>query len=53
MVSSTRSTVATVALPTTGTGTDDLSNRAADALQAARIQPTRIRYGPERLGPER
>jgi hypothetical protein len=27
--------------------------RAADALQAARTQPTRTRRGPERLGPER
>ena len=27
--------------------------RAADAIQAARHQPTRIRYGPERVGPER
>jgi hypothetical protein len=27
--------------------------RMAEALQAARIQPTRIRYGPERIGPER
>jgi hypothetical protein len=27
--------------------------RAADALQAARAQPTRARWGPERLGPER
>ncbi|HEY3141670.1 MAG TPA: hypothetical protein VGJ86_11105 [Acidimicrobiales bacterium] len=27
--------------------------RAADAIQAARTQPTRARYGPERLGPER
>ena len=27
--------------------------RMADALQAARHQPTRTRYGPERLGPER
>jgi hypothetical protein len=27
--------------------------RAADAVQAARIQPTRTRHGPERLGPER
>jgi hypothetical protein len=27
--------------------------RAADAIQAARHQPTRTRYGPERLGPER
>jgi hypothetical protein len=27
--------------------------RAADALQAARTQPTRTRLGPERLGPER
>jgi hypothetical protein len=27
--------------------------RAADALHAARTQPTRIRYGPERVGPER
>ena len=27
--------------------------RAADALQAARTQPTRTRHGPERVGPER
>jgi hypothetical protein len=27
--------------------------RAADALQRARTQPTRARWGPERLGPER
>jgi hypothetical protein len=27
--------------------------RTADALQAARTQPTRTRWGPERLGPER
>jgi hypothetical protein len=27
--------------------------RAADALQAARSQPTRTRRGPERVGPER
>jgi hypothetical protein len=27
--------------------------RMADALHAARTQPTRIRQGPERLGPER
>jgi hypothetical protein len=27
--------------------------RMADALQAARLQPTRARWGPERLGPER
>jgi hypothetical protein len=27
--------------------------RMADALQAARYQPTRTRWGPERLGPER
>jgi hypothetical protein len=27
--------------------------RAADAIQAARHQPTRTRRGPERLGPER
>jgi hypothetical protein len=27
--------------------------RMADALQAARTQPTRIRYGPERVGLER
>jgi hypothetical protein len=27
--------------------------RAADAIQAARAQPTRTRQGPERLGPER
>jgi hypothetical protein len=27
--------------------------RAADAIQAARRQPTRTRWGPERLGPER
>ena len=27
--------------------------RMADAIQAARAQPTRIRWGPERLGPER
>jgi hypothetical protein len=25
----------------------------ADALQRARIQPTRARWGPERVGPER
>jgi hypothetical protein len=25
----------------------------ADAIQAARHQPTRIRFGPERVGPER
>jgi hypothetical protein len=25
----------------------------ADALHAARTQPTRTRHGPERLGPER
>jgi hypothetical protein len=27
--------------------------RAADAIQAARAQPTRARWGPERTGPER
>jgi hypothetical protein len=27
--------------------------RMADAIQAARTQPTRTRHGPERLGPER
>jgi hypothetical protein len=27
--------------------------RAADAIQAARSQPTRTRHGPERVGPER
>ena len=27
--------------------------RMADALQAARAQPTRTRWGPERVGPER
>jgi hypothetical protein len=27
--------------------------RMADALQRARTQPTRIRWGPERVGPER
>jgi hypothetical protein len=27
--------------------------RMADALQAARAQPTRARWGPERTGPER
>jgi hypothetical protein len=27
--------------------------RAADAIHAARIQPTRTRHGPERVGPER
>jgi hypothetical protein len=27
--------------------------RAADAVQAARAQPTRGRWGPERVGPER
>ena len=27
--------------------------RAADAIQAARAQPTRTRHGPERVGPER
>jgi hypothetical protein len=27
--------------------------RMADAIQAARTQPTRARHGPERLGPER
>jgi hypothetical protein len=27
--------------------------RAADAIQAARHQPTRARWGPERVGPER
>jgi hypothetical protein len=27
--------------------------RMADALQAARHQPTRTRHGPERVGPER
>ena len=33
-------TVATVALPTTGTGTDDLSNRAADALRGELVPAT-------------
>jgi uncharacterized membrane protein YdfJ with MMPL/SSD domain len=33
-------TVATVALPTTGTGTDDLSNRAADALREELVPAT-------------
>jgi uncharacterized membrane protein YdfJ with MMPL/SSD domain len=33
-------TVATVALPTTGTGTDDLSNRAADALRQELVPAT-------------
>jgi hypothetical protein len=27
--------------------------RMADAIQAARAQPTRTRWGPERVGPER
>jgi hypothetical protein len=27
--------------------------RAAEAIHAARSQPTRTRYGPERVGPER
>ena len=27
--------------------------RMADAIQAARTQPTRARHGPERVGPER
>jgi hypothetical protein len=27
--------------------------RMADALQRARAQPTRTRWGPERVGPER
>jgi hypothetical protein len=27
--------------------------RMADAIQAARTQPTRTRWGPERTGPER
>jgi hypothetical protein len=27
--------------------------RAADAIHAARTQPTRTRHGPERVGPER
>jgi hypothetical protein len=27
--------------------------RMADSLQAARTEPTRTRWGPERLGPER
>jgi hypothetical protein len=27
--------------------------RMADALHAARVQPTRARHGPERVGPER
>jgi hypothetical protein len=27
--------------------------RMADTLQAARTQPTGVRWGPERLGPER
>jgi hypothetical protein len=31
----------------------DQDYRMADALQAARTQPTRTRHGPERLGPER
>src|SRR5829696_4333084 len=31
----------------------DQNYRMADALQAARTQPTRTRHGPERLGPER
>jgi hypothetical protein len=31
----------------------DQDYRMADALKAARTQPTRARYGPERLGPER
>jgi uncharacterized membrane protein YdfJ with MMPL/SSD domain len=33
-------TVATVALPTTGTGTDDLSNRAADTLREELVPAT-------------
>jgi uncharacterized membrane protein YdfJ with MMPL/SSD domain len=33
-------TVVTVALPTTGTGTDDLSNRAADALREELVPAT-------------
>jgi uncharacterized membrane protein YdfJ with MMPL/SSD domain len=33
-------TVATVGLPTTGTGTDDLSNRAADALRQELVPAT-------------
>jgi uncharacterized membrane protein YdfJ with MMPL/SSD domain len=33
-------TVATVALPTTGTGTDDLSNQAADALRQELVPAT-------------
>jgi uncharacterized membrane protein YdfJ with MMPL/SSD domain len=33
-------TVATVSLPTTGTGTDDLSNRAADALREELVPAT-------------
>ena len=33
-------TVATVALPTTGTGTDELSNRAADALRGDLVPAT-------------
>jgi hypothetical protein len=28
-------------------------SRAAEAIQAARAQPTRTRWGPERTGPER
>jgi hypothetical protein len=31
----------------------DQDYRAADAIQAARHQPTRIRFGPERVDPER
>jgi hypothetical protein len=31
----------------------DQDYRMADAIQAARTQPTRTRYGPERVGPER
>jgi hypothetical protein len=27
--------------------------RMADAIQAARYQPARVRHGPERVGPER
>jgi hypothetical protein len=31
----------------------DQDYRAADAIQAARHQPTRARHGPERVGVER
>jgi hypothetical protein len=31
----------------------DQDYRMADAIQAARTQPTRARHGPERVGPER